>query len=253
MVCCKVIGLVVVNIALVLAGGSGTRFGSGMPKQFVEVLGKPVIVYTLEALEASESIDAVCVVCIATHQQLLDELIAHYHLAKVRWTVPGGASYQESARNGICYLRGVAKSDDILMMIMSVQPLISDDIIKDSMAVCMRYGNAVAGTEAIYNFSPIHDDVWSDSYTLKHGQMTLNLPWTFPFGYIDEAYQRAEGLGIGMGPFDYAPTMLIDLGEKIYFSKDSSLNQLKITTPNELALFESYLLLRRSRKKGNRS
>jgi len=241
------------NIAMVLAGGSGTRLGSSIPKQFLPVAGKPVIVYTLEALESAHNIDAVCVVCVASYQDRLGNLVEQYGLNKVRWVAAGGASFQESARSGISCLTASADNDDVVMMIMSVQPLISPDIIDDSLRVCREHGNAVAGSESIYNFSPIHDGLWSDSYTLKHGQMTLNMPWTFPIRYIADAYERAEDRGIGMGLFDYPPTMLMDLGERIYFSKDSSLNQLKITTTDDLDLFESYLRLQEARQKGSLS
>ena len=89
------------NIAVILAGGVGSRVGAEMPKQFVKVLDKPVLVYTIEAFQRHEEIDAIEVVCIASHRDYLEELITCYQLDKVKWIVNGGATFQESVMNGI--------------------------------------------------------------------------------------------------------------------------------------------------------
>jgi len=237
-----------VNIALVLAGGSGVRMGGETPKQFLEVLGKPVIGYTLETLEAAPCIDAVCVVCVAGYEDRVWGLARDHALAKVQWVTPGGASFQESARAGAYFLQSVAAPDDLVVMVMSVQPLISVALLEDSLRVCAAHGNAIAGKEAIYNFSPVAEDGSSGSYTLKRGQMTLNLPWTFPLRTLVSAYRQAEQTGAGLGPFDYTPTMLIDQGERIWFSRDDALNQIKITTQCDLDLFEGYIRLQALRE-----
>lgn len=236
------------NIALVLAGGSGVRMGASTPKQFLEVLGKPVIVYTLETLERAQCVDAVCVVSVAGYEDHVRRLIQEYGLAKARWVTMGGASFQESARAGAYFLEGVAEPDDVVLMIMSVQPLVSEALLEDSLRVCAEHGNAIAGREAIYNFSPVHEGGWSDSYTRKGGQLTLNLPWTFPLATLVSAYRRAESEGVGLGPFDYPPTMLMDQGTRIWFSRDDVLSQIKMTTFDDLDLFEGYVRLRALRE-----
>ena len=233
--------------AMVLAGGSGVRMGSPTPKQFLEVLGKPVIVHTLETLQSASCIDAVCVVCVQGWEDHTRQLVDQYGLSKVRWITTGGDSFQNSARSGVDFLAKQLKPDDIVAMVMSVQPLISHHIIEDSLRVCAAHGNAVAGTEAIYSFSPRQPDGSAGSYTLKRGQMTLNLPWTFPLGTLVQAYRKAEESGVGLGPYDYTVTMLLDQGERLWFSSDDALNQIKITNSNDLDLFEGYRRLQAMR------
>ena len=82
------------NIAVILAGGVGSRVGAGMPKQFVKILGKPVIVYTIEAFQKHEDIDAIEVVCVKSHIDYMKELVDTYGLSKVKWITEGGADFQ---------------------------------------------------------------------------------------------------------------------------------------------------------------
>ena len=89
------------NIAVILAGGVGSRVGAGMPKQFVKILGKPVIVYTIEAFQKHEDIDAIEVVCVKSHIDYMKELVDTYGLSKVKWITEGGADFQGSVLNGI--------------------------------------------------------------------------------------------------------------------------------------------------------
>ena len=226
--------------ALVMAGGVGVRMGSPTPKQFLLVAGKPVIIYTLEKLEKCDEIDAVLVVCVPDYRRFVEEQVEHFALKKVRWVTDGGDSFQESAKAGVVFLSRVLEDDDIVVMVMSVQPLITADVISDSIRVCKAHGNAIAGAEPIYNISP-DEGGSSTSYTLKNGQRTLNLPWTFPLKTLVRAYEEAERRGVGLRSIEYTPTMMMDLGEKIYFSKDTSLNRIKLTTPDDVDLFEAYV------------
>ena len=89
------------NYAIILAGGAGTRLGGPMPKQFISLNDKPVIVHTLENFEKNKDIEAVLIVCIKDFIQLLEEIIVEYELKKVKWIVPGGDTSHDSTRNGI--------------------------------------------------------------------------------------------------------------------------------------------------------
>ena len=88
------------NIAILLAGGVGKRLGAGKPKQFVELLGRPMILYALEIYEQSPSIDAIEVVCVPEYIDYVWQLAREYNITKLKWVCEGGASCQESTRNG---------------------------------------------------------------------------------------------------------------------------------------------------------
>jgi len=236
------------NVAVVLAGGTGNRMGASVPKQFMHVLGKPVIVYTLEVFEAHPDIDAIEVVLVEGYADQMRRYKEEYNLTKLKWIITGGANFQESVYNGVTNLEAYCSNDDIVMLAMSVCPLISDDIITDSLRVCNKHGNAISADNSIYNFSTLKDGYWADNYVLKEEHVTLNLPWTFPLGKLLWAYKKAHDSKIGIDDRSYTTTLMIDLGEKLYFSKDSASNRLKLTTFDDVDMLEGYLLIQELRR-----
>ena len=236
------------TVAVILAGGVGVRMKHVVPKQFIKVLGKPVIVHTLEVFEASGEIDAIQVVTVPDYANEVRGYGAKYGLSKLQWVVDGGVTCQESIRNGVMALKNVCLHDDVVMLAMSVCPLITPDIIKDSIGVCKKYGGAIAAAHSIYNLSTIQDGHWADNYILKEEHVTLNLPWTFPFRKLLWAYEKAYADNVGTDVRSYTPTLMVDLGEKLYFSKDSQANKLKLTTFDDLDMLEGYLLLNELRR-----
>ena len=263
------------NVAVVLAGGVGRRMGGKTPKQFIRVLGKPVIVYTLEVLEKNQNIDAIEVVTI---RSFLDEVSTYkdtYGISKLRWITLGGDSCQDSIRNGVFNLEDKIDSDDIVSLIMSVTPLISNDVIDDSIRVCKKHGNAIAGSYPIYNFSTIkhgskdaEDEahiepkvgsltdhtlteglsyIWADDIIKKEEHVDLNMPWTFPMKKLAWAYNKAYNEGLETHSSSYTTNLMIALGEKLYFSKDTQRNKLKLTTFDDVDMLEGYLLIQELR------
>lgn len=263
------------NVAIVLAGGVGRRMGAKTPKQYLRILGKPVIVYTLEVFQNNPNIDFIEVVTVESYADEIESYREEYYLSKLRWIVTGGDTCQDSIRNGVFNLEGKVADSDIVMIVMSVAPLISDEVINDSLRVCKTYGNAVAGAYSIYNFSKINhgnncenhkknigeeilltagisstddDCVWGNNYINKEDHVTLNMPWTFPMGKLLWAYRKAYSEGIGTNIRAYTTTLMIDLGEKLYFSYDTQKNKLKLTTFDDVDMLEGYLLLQELRK-----
>ena len=238
------------NIAVILAGGVGNRMGAPVPKQFMHVLGKPVIVYTLEVFESHPDIDAIEVVLVEGYVEQMHRYKEEYNLAKLKWIIPGGANFQESVYNGIKNLENYCSNEDTIMLAMSVCPLISGDIITDSLNICKKHGNAISADYSIYNLSTLKDGFWADNYILKEEHVTLNLPWTFPLGKLLWAYNNAYEKKVGMDDRSYTTTLMMDLGEKLFFSKDSASNRLKLTTFDDVDMLEGYLLIQEL-KKGN--
>ena len=107
------------NIAVILAGGIGKRLGAGKPKQFVELCGKPMILYSMEIYQKSSQIDAIEIVCVKEYIDYVWKLVRENNISKVRWICEGGATCQESTRNGIFNLEGEIKDDDMLSFNMS--------------------------------------------------------------------------------------------------------------------------------------
>ena len=130
------------NIPIILAGGVGSRLGADKPKQFIEVLGKPVLVYTIEAFQNHPEIDAIEVVCIESHIDYLKELIKEYNLDKVKWITKGGKDFQHSVINGVNNLKDKIDDEDIVLVHYGASPFVSEDIISDAIRVCKEKGNS---------------------------------------------------------------------------------------------------------------
>ena len=236
------------TIALILAGGTGLRMGAEIPKQFIKVLDKPVIVHTLEVFESHPEIDMIEVVSVSNYMDEVSDYSLKYNINKLKYVIEGGETCQQSIYKGILGLKNICSSDDIVMIAMSVAPLISCDIITDSIRICKKYGNAIAATNSIYSFSTIKDGYWADNYIYKEDHVTLNMPWTFPYGKLYWAYKNAYDNGVGTDIRSYTTSLMINLGEKLYFSKDSQANKLKLTTFDDMDMLEGYLLINEIRK-----
>ena len=229
------------NIAVLLAGGTGQRLGAGKPKQFVEILGKPLIVYALELYEQSALIDAIEVVCVPEYKELVWELAEQYSIKKLCWVTDGGASCQESTRNGIFNLEGKVSDDDFLTVNMSTSIFVDDRILQDSFDTAAKYGSAFACMQCIYNNAETFDGISSTKIHYKETHKTLNMPWTSTFGKLNAMYKEAYRKGIAIDQSSYMPTLFLALGEPLYLSGDTSLNKLHVTTPEDIEIITAIL------------
>lgn len=238
------------NIAVILAGGVGNRVGAGIPKQFVEVLGKPVLVYTIEAFQNHSEIDVIEVVCVKSHIEYMKDLVDKYSLTKVKWITEGGAEFQDSVLNGINNLSSVCSKDDIVLVHFGASPFIEADIITDAIRVCRQKGNAIS-TTPFYLLSGVKDDDEKSSRWIDRDTIAcMSTPHAFKYGYIKDIYDRAIETGIINEVEPHTTTLMYKMSQTIYFSKGSQVN-IKITTKEDLDLFEGYLLMKQNR--ANRS
>lgn len=236
------------NIAMILAGGVGSRVGANKPKQFIEILGKPIIVYTLEKFQNNENIDAIEVVSIESHREYIEELIKKYKLSKVKWITTGGKTFQESTMKGIYNLEDKLDENDNLLIHFAVSPMVSDEIINDAIRVCNLNGNAIAADEMIM-CTCIKDDEHSSSQGIpRESIIGLNGPWSFKYGYVNALYKEADKLGILDTVDPHTTSIMFELGHKVYFSK-SATNNIKITRKEDLELFEGWLLYKQKHQK----
>ena len=229
------------NIAIILAGGVGNRLGTKIPKQFVEVLGKPIISYTIEIFEKHSEIDAIEIVCIKEYKELLEDIIKKYKYSKVRNIIDGGKNFQESVINSVSNLNGRIDDDDIILFHCAVSPIITDEIISDGIKVCKEKHNAVSATP-FYMLSGYNDDgIKSTKYIDRDTIMVLTNPFTFKYGYIKELYKEAKEKNMLDKVDPHITSLMYALNKTVYFSKGSQKN-IKITTKEDLELFEAYIV-----------
>ena len=235
------------NIAVVLAGGVGARIGAGIPKQFIEVLGKPIMIYTLETFQKDPLIDEIVLVCVRTHMDLAKEYCKKYGISKVRSFVEGGDSFLGSSINGVKSLAGKCSPDDIVVITSADRPFISMEEIDDSIRVCLEHGSGVAARDcAVCMFRVGKDRSHSHAYE-RDNLVQIATPWTFRRGLLMDAIDRYEA-GEFPGCEPYPAAVFAAAGNELYFSKAFARN-IKITEKTDLPLMEAMLKEQLSEKR----
>ena len=231
------------NYAVIIAGGIGSRMGAPVPKQFVEVLGKPVIAYTMEHFQNHPDIDAIELVCVDGYQEHLHKIANKYGITKVLKIVKGGSEYERSIMNGVAGLEGIAKPDDLVIIHWAASPFLSEEIITDNIRVCKEKGNAITASYSYLLYGTNDGDCAMKSIN-RETFMTLAAPQSFKYKVITDVYKQVEEKHM----FDYVeahtPAFMAELGIPIFFSKGSHAN-IKITTKEDLDLFLGYLLAKK--------
>jgi len=228
------------NVALIIAGGSGNRMKSDVPKQFVHVYGKPIIIYTLEAFQEHPEVDAIEVVCLDGWQDNLESYAKKYNISKLKWVVSGGDTGQESIRNGVFGLEEVCKNDDIVIVHDGVRPIVDRGVLSDVIVTCKKYGNAASSLPYNEQIFKAFDDISTCEYIPRETLRRVVTPQAYQFGKLLWAYKKAFREGIGISGSSYTNTMMVDLGEKIYFAAGSDKN-IKLTTKDDIETFKAYL------------
>ncbi len=236
------------NVALILAGGVGTRLGAKIPKQFVEVLGKPVLAYTIEAFEKHPEIDAILVACVKPYIDYMWEMKEKYGFSKLKWVTEGGDTFQGSVLNGIRYLEDKAKKSDIVLIHFGASPFITGDIISDCIRVCKEKGNAISTTDFYLlsgkkkiDSSVSDPENYTEEYINRDTVAIMNTPHAFNYGFVADMYKEAIETGIIDTVEPHTTTLMYAMGKKIYFAMGSQ-NNIKITRKEDLELFEGYVL-----------
>jgi len=226
------------NIALLTAAGLGTRMHQDIPKQFIHVDDKPVIVYTMEAFQNHPSIDAIIVVTLDSWSDVLWAYAKQFNITKLKWVVPGGETGQESIWNGLVKIKEETKEDTVVMIHDGNRPMVSSEIISDSLATYKKYGNACAVipcTEVVFESD---DGLESCRSTDREKLFRTQTPHTYKLDDLIAAHIDAKKRGIKSTA---ASCMLMkELGKMTYFSKGSEEN-IKITTLDDLKIFKALL------------
>lgn len=230
------------NIAIIVAGGSGKRMGQDIPKQFINVYDKPILLYTLESFERHPQIDAIEVVCLDGWHDVLRAYARQFNISKLKWIISGGASGQESIRNGVYNLEGKVQPDDIIVIHDGIRPLVDDTVLTDVLLKAKQYGNAVTSmpyNEQIFIINP-DDNTTTKQYIPRETLRRVSTPQAYRFDLLDEKYHEAFEKEIGIYGSSYTNTMMVELGVTLHFAAGSDKN-IKLTTKDDLELFKAYL------------
>lgn len=228
------------NIAVIIAGGSGNRMGQDIPKQFMHVDGCPIIIHTMMCFQRHPDIDAIAVVCLKGWDTVLQAYANQFSITKLKWIFPGGDTGMESIHNGIYGLKEAGCSDDDLVLIHdSVRPLLSQDIISSNIATCKAYGYAITGIkcrEAILEST----DGFSSSTTIPRDSLIrTQTPQTFRLGKIIEVHEEAKDKGIENSVASC--TLIAEVGGREMHIVPGSEKNIKITTVEDLEILKALM------------
>ena len=216
--------------------------GMDIPKQFINVYDKPVLVYTLESFQNHPQIDAIELVCIDGWHDVVWAYAKQYGIDKLKWIVSGGETGQESIRNGVYNLEDKCEADDIVVIHDGIRPLVDAEVLTDVIRTCKKFGNAV--TSMPYNeqiFVVDEDDsTTTTKYIPRETLRRVATPQAYKFGILDEKYHEAFEKEIGIYGSSYTNTMMVELGERLHFASGSDKN-IKLTTRDDLELFKAYI------------
>lgn len=226
------------NYVILLAGGIGKRMGADIPKQFIEVNGKPVIVYSIENFQRNHQIEKIVVVCVKDWIEHMHNLVEKFSLTKVQWIIEGGSTGHDSIRNGVYFLKDKVCLEDYVIIHDAVRPILPQKAIDEVIRVAHAKGNA---SSSIACHPPI---VYTEDFESgitdvdrEHVMLTAS-PQAFRYSLVLDCYEKAEQEN--RHDFTFTSSLLIHYGERVYFARGTTSN-IKITTKGDLALFGALL------------
>lgn len=226
------------NTALILSAGTDSRFEMDVPKQFVNVNNRPMIVYTLERFQEHQEIDEIVVVCLDGWQEMVRAYSKQFGITKLKAILPGGKNAQQSTYHGLEYMlnRMDMKQGDIVVIHDAIRPMVSKELITKSIQKCLKSGMGVAAIHVMDAIMRTEDGKSGFESIDRNTIMKIQTPQAFDFKYILDMHNKA--IAEGKTGFWDNTGMLTSLGEQIYFFEGSDLN-MKVNTTEDVAMFKA--------------
>ena len=228
------------NIAVIFAGGIGQRMKTTKrPKQFLEMHGKPIIIYTLEHFENHSEIDAVVIACVEEWIPYMKGLLEKFHITKVKKIVPGGETGQMSIFNGLSAAKEVAGDEKTVVLIHDgVRPLINEKVITDNIRSVNANGSAITSAIVKETIMVVKEDNSIDYVPDRANSRVAKAPQSFWLDDILEAHMKAQSEG--RKDFIDSCTMMKHYGYNLFLI-DGPYENIKITTPDDFYTMRALL------------
>ncbi|MBR1916795.1 MAG: 2-C-methyl-D-erythritol 4-phosphate cytidylyltransferase [Bacteroidaceae bacterium] len=226
------------NIALILAGGRGTRFNSMRPKQYIEVDGKPVLSYTMQAFQQHPHVTDIYVVCSPEWNSYVEAQAGHNRFTKFRACISSGNTSYRSMYNGIKALTTMGvEPDSVIMVHDAVRPLVSADTISNNISVCREYGNAITVIYSNESYMRVDGSIEAAGFAMREEYMRAQTPHTFPLETLSALIDKADGQGIDCSQSLF--TLANELDYKPLYLAQGNMENFKITQPQDLKFFRA--------------
>ena len=231
------------NIAMIIAGGTGSRMNQDIPKQFLTVNEKPVIIYTLEKFQKHPAVDEIAVVCLEGWEQILWAYIKQFNITKAVTVTAGGDCGQNSIYRGLLALEKEHNPDDIVLIHDAIRPMVSEEIVSDCINKTMEYGNAIAAIPCAEAMLVTDDQSSSEQIFNRENLKRTQTPQGFRLGELLSVHREALERGITNSVASC--TLMIEMGKAVHFSMGSEKN-IKLTTVEDIDIFKALLLAKRA-------
>ena len=228
------------NIAIIIAWWKWSRMWQDIPKQFIHIYDKPIIIYTLESFQRHPEIDEIEVVCLDWWIDVLKAYAKQFNITKLKYVVLGWETGQESIKNGVYNLEDKVNPDDNIIIHDGIRPLVEPSVLSDVIAKCNQYWNGVTSLPYNEQIFVIDDEISTTKYIPRETLRRVSTPQAYKFKKLDEKYHEAFEKEIGIYGSSYTNTMMVELWEKLYFAAWSDKN-IKLTTKDDIELFKAYL------------
>lgn len=226
------------NSVVILAGGVSRRMNSDIPKQFLEINGKPIIVYTVENFQKNPQISEIVIVCVSDWIPLMEEIVRKYKLNKVKGIIEGGVTAHDSTRNGLYALEDALQEDDFVIIHDAARPILPQKAIDSMLEVAHKHGNASLAIPCHETVIFTDDQLSGDKELPRNTIMRVQTPQAYNYALIRDLYRQADRDNIH--DIIYADLVAIHYGVKVFFSKGFT-NNIKITRKEDLALTKSLM------------
>lgn len=228
------------NAALIFAGGTGKRMNSkAVPKQFLILYGKPLIIYTLEKFENHPDIDGIVIACLEEWIPKMKKYCEQFNITKVRAIVPGGASGQESIYHGLKSISSMYGDDDVVLIHDGVRPLVDPNTITKAIECANTKGNAITVTPAIETIFLDNEADGEVGRIIDRKQCLMaRAPQCFHIKDIMDCHTKA--IAEQKDDFIDSASMMKYYGHTL-FTVEGRAENIKITTPVDFYMFRAII------------
>lgn len=228
------------NIAIIFAGGSGVRMGAGIPKQFLEVNGKPIIIHTLQLFQFHKKIDKIYISVLEDYIPYMESLVQDYHLTKVAGVMAGGKTAQDSIYIALKKAAEENDEDSVVLLHDGVRPFVSYDVISKNIRGVHENGNAITCTPCYETILLSKNGENPDKVPYRKETFAAQAPQSF---YLKDILAAHEEVRLSTGGYENmvdACTIITSQGKKAYMVEGNRGN-IKVTTPEDVYMFRALL------------
>ncbi len=228
------------NIAIIFAGGSGVRMGAGIPKQFLEIGGKPVVIHTLKIFQNHQDIDKIYISVLKDYIGYMKDLVDEYRITKTADVIAGGETAQDSIYNALKRVEEENPGDSIVLLHDGVRPFVSSDVVSANIEGVKKFGNAITCTACYETIIMSKDGETVDAVPFRKETFAAQAPQSFYLKDIIAAHDVVRALPTRYDNMVDACTIFKSQGLDVHMVPGNRGN-IKVTTPEDVYMFRALL------------